>query len=426
MEVLMRGQLGRRGCRGGLCIAAVSAVAVLAAPAFGATWVTQPTPGLSGLLNSSFTSVSCPSATFCMAVGSADNRPNSDQISQAPVVSLAERWDGTAWGVLPTPATVADAGLYAVSCASESFCVAVGENHSFAAFWPGTRHPYGRTRALVEIWNGTTWTVQSTPAASMSQTGLYGVSCSSSTFCVAVGAHGSARSKGSALAEVWSGSTWRLQRTPKVAYAPSLSAVSCTAPTNCMAVGSYDAAKKGESQPRPLAERWDGRRWSSQRPPADHQGNTEMTALSCTSPAFCMATGLAQRAQNGISSAAFAARFDGKRWSAAAAGLPHNSPFYGVSCVSNTSCLAAGQFDTSIFPAPETVHQLVEGWNGKRWGRVALPDVPGLTGTPRGFFDGSDPALRSISCLPGGGCTAVGAQGRGSDDATLAQTTMGR
>ena len=65
-------------------------------------------------------SVSCTSATNCVAVG--------DYMDQADTsdTTLAEQWNGTSWTVLTTPSPVTFSALVSVSCPSATHCVAVG------------------------------------------------------------------------------------------------------------------------------------------------------------------------------------------------------------------------------------------------------------------------------------------------------------
>jgi hypothetical protein len=95
---------------------------------------------------------------------------------------LAEGWAGTTWNVQPTPdiTYVEDPWggggyLTGVSCTSRTFCVAVGGTTSEIL-----------TRPLVEQWDRTGWMIESTPG--WPQDGaLVGVSCPSSNACFAVG-----------------------------------------------------------------------------------------------------------------------------------------------------------------------------------------------------------------------------------------------
>jgi hypothetical protein len=145
--------------------------------------------------------VSCPATSFCVAVGSGGTE-SASAYSMAP---LAEKWTGGRWTALtvPDPYSSTDyAELNSVSCISATNCMAVGDDINAG----------GTTDATVAAqWNGTTWTILSTPSPA-TISALYSVSCTSATFCSAVGGGSpSPAGKVSPIAETWNGSTWSLQ-----------------------------------------------------------------------------------------------------------------------------------------------------------------------------------------------------------------------
>ncbi|MGH2893325.1 MAG: hypothetical protein ACRDPM_08655, partial [Solirubrobacteraceae bacterium] len=308
------------------------------APASAATWVTSTTPGPSGPPNAAMMGVSCVSATFCMAIGSSDfGYDHSKTMLVRPIATFAQRWDGSAWTVLPTPAAGPSPMLVSVSCASPTFCVAVGSTHTAGRQYVAGFLGGGSARAILEVWNGTAWKVRPTPLAAVRGSALTGVSCVSSRFCIAVGDTGLQI----AAALRWNGRTWRRLTLPTVKWGPTLTAISCAATNDCTAVGSYDLNKVGVADLRPLAERWTGGRWTVAKPPPErdrfhgkpYSNFTWLTAVSCPSRTSCLATGLAQRTQNFYPQGGFADRWNGRHWTTATIGLGRNSPLNGVSCV---------------------------------------------------------------------------------------------
>jgi hypothetical protein len=67
------------------------------------------------------------------------------------------------------------------------------------------------------------------------------VSCATVTNCVAVGSSTNSSGASVTLAEQWNGSSWSVQTTPNPSAALDsyLSSVSCAAATSCTAVGQY-------------------------------------------------------------------------------------------------------------------------------------------------------------------------------------------
>jgi hypothetical protein len=112
-----------------------------------------------------FTAVSCPARYTCVEVGSG--------------VPSAMSVDGSAWSPTPavSPAGAVSYGLTGVSCVSGTSCAAGGSYST--AYGP----PY-KNYALVEGWNGSSWTIKLTGTPGE----LSGVSCVSANACTAVGA----------------------------------------------------------------------------------------------------------------------------------------------------------------------------------------------------------------------------------------------
>jgi hypothetical protein len=95
--------------------------------------------------------------------------------------------------------------------------------------------------ALVERWNGTAWTIQSTPRpAGTRPRVLFSVACTSPDLCTAVGYYVSNSKADLTLAEAWNGTTWQIQATPIPTGSTEgvLQAVSCASATACGATGS--------------------------------------------------------------------------------------------------------------------------------------------------------------------------------------------
>jgi hypothetical protein len=242
----------------------------------GSSWSVRPTPNAAGFQFGFLSGVSCASASFCAAVGGSAN---------SEAVPLAEVWNGTSWSLTPTPvpAGAINSDLIGVSCLSATACTAVGtyENSSNVFF------------TLAEAWNGSSWSIQPTPNPTGStRTLLQGVACVSASACTAVGSSGDNRTLASqTLAEVWDGSSWSIQPTPNPVGngTPVLFGVACTSASACTSVGSFQTAK---GVPETLAEAWNGTSWSIQPTPnASGSTATFLTGVACTSPTACTAVG---------------------------------------------------------------------------------------------------------------------------------------
>jgi hypothetical protein len=265
--------------------------------------------------------VSCTSKTACTAVGT-DTASNSAE-------PLALRWNGTAWTAqsVPNPSGKTDGLLSGVSCASATSCVAVGTASNAA----------NQAEPIAEIWNGSGWRVKVIPAAAGSS--VRGVACLSATRCVAVGAGPSAP-----LAASWNGTSWTSQATvlPAGSTFAVLDSVSCPSASQCLAVGSDD---KTPGHRVILAEQWTGTHWTLRNPPALTQATaSELVHVSCTGVGQCTAVGDATSTGHTLADP-LAEYWDGTKWTIQPTALPAGAAggsLTGVACVSLVNCTAVG------------------------------------------------------------------------------------
>ena len=303
-------------------------------------WTIQPTPspGTGGV--GQLTGVSCLSATDCTAVG-------IDSTPAAANSTLVEHWDGTSWTVVPSPdpAGTSITDFVGVSCPSSTSCTATG----LYDVQTGTS---GHEAPLAEHWDGTSWTIQHVPVPAGATSAALdgGVSCLSATDCIAVGTAGFSGTPANTqpLAERWNGTSWTIQATPALpagAYNPHLSSVSCTSPARCTAIGGYLANGSAETS---LAERWNGTAWTIQSGVAP--AGTGLESVSCTSSVSCTAVGIT----GAFTVTSVADHWNGTSWTLQSMPVPHHSTrdvfVSGVSCLSATTCTAVGQYGRTAKP----------------------------------------------------------------------------
>ncbi len=152
------------------------------------------------------------------------------------------------------------------------------------------------------------WHIQNTPVLRVKEGAFDGVSCTSATFCVAVGYQLDSSDSQAPLAEVWNGMNWRAMKgtTPAATEESELSGVTCVSASDCVAVGQADEG--------PLAESWNGTSWTI--------ANIPTTALfayfdgvSCVSADHCMAVGTAlEQVANELQEDAWAELWNGTSW----------------------------------------------------------------------------------------------------------------
>ena len=112
------------------------------------SWTTQATSLPRGATSGYLPSVSCTSAVDCMAVGS--HFQDADPRNQLRGGALAEHWTDGAWRLQTVPSPPGPnkfVNLSAVSCDSAASCTAVGNYQNHA----------GNYFTLAEHWNGSAW-----------------------------------------------------------------------------------------------------------------------------------------------------------------------------------------------------------------------------------------------------------------------------
>jgi len=216
--------------------------------------------------------VSCPTPTRCVA---------GDSLGQAVVLDR-DTWQPPNVIRLPNVSHQrrerGSADMAAISCSGPTWCQSVAVSSDVASF------------------DGRKWTVTATlesssdmqAAQNKAVPSVAALSCTSSSFCVAVDAFGRAFTyRGS-----WSGPEPVDTDSARVGSGLGLSAVSCTSSTFCVAVDD-----RGD------ALTYDGTSWST---PAQVDPTLGLASVSCASPTFCMA----------LDDLGHATRYDGTRWSA--------------------------------------------------------------------------------------------------------------
>src|SRR5262249_16309740 len=131
---------------------------------------------------------------------------------------LIEHWDGTSWSVVSSPNISHGGSLSAVTAISTNNVWAVGDADNL-------------TVDLVEHWDGTSWRVVSSPAFNGSLDVIHGVSADASNDVWVVG-----NSPGLILH--FDGTSWSRTVLPPARYGgPALFAVAALSPSNVWAVG---------------------------------------------------------------------------------------------------------------------------------------------------------------------------------------------
>ena len=290
-----------------------------------------------------------------------------------------------------------------VSCTTSTFCVAVGlENNGTGG---GT---------LIEQWNGTSWTVvPSVNAPATTGDFLNSVSCVGTTFCLAVG--GSIT--GPAVAETWNGTAWSFvtAAAPAGSTSSPLSSVSCVAATTCEVLGTATVAGTNSI----FGNQWNGTTLTATTaatpPVTSGTPLPSATGMDCVSASWCLAVGDSDTQSTAGSS--FSELWNGTAWVLQTTPQPTTSVgslLSSVSCAGVSFCQAVGQVNLT---GPLS-QNLIESWNGTQWAITA--SVPDTSAT-------ANNTLAGVDCFSATTCSAVGsaAATSGPSPASLALTWNG-
>ncbi len=350
----------------------------------GSAWsaVSVPEPGAA--FSGKLLGATCSSKSSCLAVGWGST-------TGSLLSTLVEHWNGRAWAqqASPNPNGSGDVfpQLNAVSCVTASDCTTVGTDFTTS----------NTANTVAEQWNGSSWSVATTPDASGATTStLTGVSCETSTFCMAVGSAGTTSPDVISLAEQWNGSAWSVDTTPNVegAIQTFLTSVACPTTSECLAVG-YSLASSGTD---PIVEQWNGTTWTLVNPPVPTgSADNELTAIACPGASTCFATGRTY-ATSSSAPLTLAEVWDGTGWTTM--NTPNPSAMVGaffnsVSCPTPTDCEAAGE---GLIDQTGDTTTLVENLSDGTWTLETSPNESGVTTS----------LLSAVAC-PSGGTTCIGA-----------------
>lgn len=232
----------------------------------GETWAGSRIPPGVGTLRG----VSCPTKTFCMAVGETPDGNSG--------VALVTTNAGRSWTHLALPR--GEERLSLVSCRTMNNCVVAVDGL--------------RATIITTTDAGRSWAETSLPQPTTGPTGTdiaEGIACPSSTHCFVVGGFTLGDGTPSALVftSANSGKLWTSQTLPS--GTTGLFGISCSTPTACVVVGGGYAGDGGVI----LTTTDAGQTWTSRSEPAAASG---LQNISCPTLDRCVATGTSSSATN--------------------------------------------------------------------------------------------------------------------------------
>src|SRR5579859_6736211 len=314
------------------------------------TWNVVPSPNGNESRGSVLRAVAMISATDVWAVG-------GGQLGGSK--TLIEHWDGVQWSVVtsPDPGSNYDI-LDGVTVVSESSVWAVGYDGNAG----------GIAQTLTEHWNGSRWSVVTSPNAGSGGNTLFGVAAISASSVWAVGITTSTSEQ--PLVEHWNGSHWSVVTSPSL---PSLNnalySVAAVSESDVWAVGS-SSSTFGQT----LIEHWNGSHWSVVTSPSPGSKGSSLNGVAVVSASSVWAVGDFMKSG---SRQALVEHWNGTSWQVVPSpSVGTSSTFGAVGAVSAKDVWAVGD----IANGNQGFQTLTEQWNGTSWSVVTSPS-PGSTNT---------------------------------------------
>jgi hypothetical protein len=268
---------------------------------------------------------------------------------------------------------------------------AVGDYSSGS--WPQT---------LVEHWDGSVWSVVSSPNPAPFYNYLYGVAAVSANDVWAVGNDSFGGDHSDTLVEHWDGSVWSVVSSPTPGQYNGLNGVAAVSASDVWAVGWHTGGPHGYT----LVEHWDGSAWTVVSSPGPGGNSNSLDGVAAVSANDVWAVG---DYYNGTIYQTLVEHWDGSTWTVVSSPNvgAHDNHLKGVAAVSANDVRAVGSYNNG------TIDQtLVEHWDGSTWSVVPSPNV----GTHSNDLYGM-----AVAPAPSGAWWAVGAY---MNDAGISQTLI--
>jgi len=294
-----------------------------------------------------------------------------------------------------------------ISCPSTTECVELGISD-------------GNSDGLLP-WIGTlgdgSWTFANGPvpgdaSAANADVQISGLSCSSASFCVAVGTYADDNDVQQGLLLTMTDGSWEATTAPVPAGAAGgqgmdtyLNAVSCWADGACVAVGTYMPATGSKAT---MAIELDDGTWSptAVAPPANASTTPDvnMTMVACDPSGTCAAAGIYNPMFSSFTSVQLATNAGGS-WSSVEAPGFYDS-VSAIACPTTGDCTAVGDdIDSNGFQQALVLQQSDTGWTATT---VPVPGESTPVAPPAPEAPNSGVSTNALSCPAPGSCVADG------------------
>ncbi len=292
------------------------------------------------------------------AVSTNDVWAVGDYYSMGFYHGLIEHWDGSSWKTVTAPSMGSGNHLQAVAVVSQNNLWAVGYYFNGSIF-----------QTLIEQWNGSSWSVVASPSAGTNNNYLQSLSVVSGNAndIWTVGFSFTPDNIAQTLTEHWNGSSWSIVTSPDAGTNGSnLWGVAATSHNDVWTVGSY---APNSTLFQTLIEHWNGSQWSIVKSPNVGTGDNILNGVAVVSSNNVWTVGSSINSAG--SGRTLIEQWNGSQWNIVKSpdiGKQSNNPS-ALAVVSASDIWTVGDYLTANLK----YQALIEHWNGTKWSIVKSP-----------------------------------------------------
>jgi hypothetical protein len=236
--------------------------------------------------------IGCPSSGPCVAGGYYATSPDSRGLL---ITGSGTSWQATEAPLPPQQASVTTAGFSTIACPSAATCSAIGSYSSSGNYT-------GRGMAVTGSGTSWTASRLPVPGGTQNPDGNFNsIACPSTATCVIAGTYANAAGTGTGMLITGSGTTWTAVKAPlppDTTGELGLSSVACPSITWCTVVGDIVSVKKGILYANQVLVIGSGASWNSVEAPLPDNAipssvsnlNGASPSVACTSTIACITT----------------------------------------------------------------------------------------------------------------------------------------
>jgi hypothetical protein len=332
--------------------------------------------------------------------------------------ATSQLWTPTSVPIPANHETPSSDYVEAVTCPAPGFCAAVGTSATSGTI----KNTSDYTLPFGDVYSAGKWTVAtlSLPAGALTGAGanaqLRAVSCLAPGSCVAVGWYVDSSDRYAPLVETYAAGNWTAASAPLPANTGTgtngwseLSGVSCAGAPTCVAVGAY---RETTGRTAALVETLSGGTWTPAEAPEPAGAGTGamqtggLDTVTCLSATSCAAAGDYEDS-TGVYWTLFET-LSGSTWTphqgqagpGGAAGTKQYIRIEGITCPAPGNCVAVGTYDGAT---KTTEFSLIDTLANGTWTAEKGPQPSNDAATTKDYE-----GLEAVACPAAGSCIAVG------------------